>query len=211
MARIAKDKARELGLQEYDIFNPSLLCTRYHKGLFWSQDFRLLQEPPLVSKPYDLAFHIRSINKVGPGPSKNYFPEMADALAGLCRDSGFSLCCIGHQDYAYCPAGCADLRNVDLRQTVAGVCSARLGVGGSSGAMHLMNACGMPTVTWGDAACLRWNPFQVPIHMVSDSAWQPSPEEVHSTILKAFQELGARTNGFTVPAYTLPPQRISPV
>jgi hypothetical protein len=211
MASMATEKARELGLEDYDIFDPSLLCTRYHKSLFWAQNFRLFQEPPLASKPFDLAFHIRAIDKVGPGPSKNYLPEMADALAGLCRDSGLSVCCIGHPEYAYCPAGCRDFRNVDLRQTVAAICSARVGVGGSSGAMHLMNACGMPTVTWGDSACLRWNPFRVPIHMVSTSAWQPAPEKVHETALKAFRHLRQKTQDFALPVYSVPAQQISPV
>jgi ADP-heptose:LPS heptosyltransferase len=208
-ATMANAKARELGLQDYDIFNPSLLCTRYHKLLFWRQEFRLLQEPPLVAKPYDLVFHFRAINKVGPGPIKNYRPEMADELAEHCAKRGLTLACIGHPDYAYCAAGCADFRSVEMRQTVAAICSARLGVGGSSGAMHLMNACGKPTVIWGDGASLRWNPFRVPIHFMAETVWQPSPHEVCRAVLKAFEDLRAWTRDFIDPPYTLPAQPIA--
>jgi ADP-heptose:LPS heptosyltransferase len=211
MKKIAENKAREVGLEDYDVFNPSLLCTQYHKRVFWHPEFQLLQEPPLAPKLYDLVFHLRAINKAGPGPSKNYPPAKAEQLARRCLDSGLSVCCIGHPEYSYCPAGCADYRNIDLRQTVAGICSGRLGVGGSSGAMHLINVCGKPTVTWGDPAALRWNPFLVPIHMLGDTAWQPDPDEVHRAVLIAFEELRQKTFQFTRPAYTLPGRQISPI
>jgi hypothetical protein len=211
MKNMADAKARELGLEDYDIFNPSLLCTKYHKRLFWHQEFRLLQEEPLAPKLYDLVLHFRAINKVGSGPSKNYPPKMADELARRFIDSGLSVCCIGHPDYAYCAVGCTDYRSVQMDQTVAGICSARLGVGGSSGAMHLMNVCGKPTVVWGDLASLRWNPFRVPIHMVSETAWQPAPEEVHRAVVSAFEELRAKTSSFVQPPYTLPGRQISPI
>ena len=102
----------------------------------------------------------------------------------------------------------ADLRHADMRQTVAANCSARLGVGGSSGAMHLMNLCGKPTVIWGDGQSLHWNPFRVPIHMVTTATWQPTPEDVCRAVASALEDLRARTNGFTLPPYTLPPQPI---
>src|SRR5882762_9559877 len=44
--KMVEKKALEIGLEDYDVFNPALLCTRYHKAI-WKQNFRLLQEPPL--------------------------------------------------------------------------------------------------------------------------------------------------------------------
>ena len=211
--RMAKAKADEIGLTDYDIFDTSLLCTRYHEMLFWHQEFRLLEEPALVQKPYDIVFHFRAVKKEGPDPLKNYPPHLADELAVRCLDREISAACVGHPDYSYCPAGCADYRSVDLRQTVAAISSARAGVGEASGGMHLVNACGKPTIIWGEGQCridpaLRWNPFRVPIYVVTITTWQPSPEQVFNAIADALNELRAKTDGFSRPTYTLPAQPI---
>jgi hypothetical protein len=205
---MARAKATEIGLKDYDIFNTSLLCTQYHKRLFWRQEFRLFQELPLIDKPFDVILHFRAVNKVGPGPMKNYSAELANELTRRCIDAGLSAACIGHPNYAYCPPGCADHRYADLRQTVAAIASGRLGVGGSSGAMHLINACGKPTVLWGDYQSLTWNPFRVPIYPVTNTTWQPTPEEVCRATVSALADLRSRTADFTQPAYTLPAQPI---
>ena len=214
MRQMAHAKAAEIGLKDYDIFDTSLLCTRYHKQLFWRQEFRLLEEPPLVEKPYDIVFHFRAVKKVGTDPLKNYPPELADELALRCVDRGLTIACIGHPDYSYCPAGCADLRNVDLRQTVAAVSSARAGVGEASGGMHLINACGRPSIIWGDgqwriAPALRWNPFGVPIYVVTNSDWQPAPETVCEAVVRALKDMRERTADFSRPIYHLPAQPIA--
>ncbi|HWV98679.1 MAG TPA: hypothetical protein VNZ64_03195 [Candidatus Acidoferrum sp.] len=211
--RMARAKADEIGLKDYDIFDTSLLCTQYHKRLFWRQEFRLLAEPPLVQTPYDVVFHFRAVRKVGPDPLKNYPPPLADELARRCIDEGLSVACVGHPDYSYCPANCADLRFADLRQTVAAISSARVGVGEASGGMHLVNACGKPSIIWGDGQwridpALNWNPFRVPIYVVTNAAWQPTPTEVCHATVKALEDLRARTDTFTRPAYTLPAQPI---
>ena len=213
MRQMADAKAAEIGLKDYDIFDTSLLCTRYHRGLFWKQEFRLLEEPPLVQKPYDLVFHFRSVQKVGPDPLKNYPPELADELARQCMDRGLSVACVGHPQYSYCPKGCVDHRHTDLRQTVAAICSACLGVGEASGGMHIVNACGRPTLIWGDGQwridpALRWNPFRVPIYVVTNSEWQPTPEKVCEAIVRALADLRTRTDNFSRPIYTLPAQPI---
>jgi hypothetical protein len=214
--RMAHAKAAEIGLKDYDIFETSLLCTRYHKMLFWRQEFRLLEEPPLVEKPYDVLFHFRAVQKDGPDHVKNYSPALADELVRRCLDQGLSVACFGHPAYAYSPVGCADLRRLDLRESVAAISSARLAVGEASGGMHLANACGKPTVIWGDGQwridpALRWNPFRVPIYVVTVATWRPAPEQVCESIVNALNDLRSRTNDFKQPAYQLPPVQISPV
>jgi hypothetical protein len=88
-------------------------------------EFRLFQESPLAPRFVDIAFHFRAVVKLGPDQEhKNYLPALADELAAECRNRGLSICCIGHPEYAYCPPGCTDYRNVDLRGTVAAICSA---------------------------------------------------------------------------------------
>ena len=211
--QMADKKAAEIGLQDYDVFNTSLLCTRYHKILFWRQEFRLLEEPPLVSKPYDVLFHFRAVQKEGPDRVKNYSPAMADELVQHCLARGISVACYGHPAYAYCPPGCADLRRLDLRESVAAISSARLAVGEASGGMHLANACGKPTLIWGEGQwridpALRWNPFRVPIYVLTISTWRPAPEQVCDFIVKSLGDLRNRTGGFREPCHTLPPQPI---
>lgn len=214
MRKIADTKAAEIGLKNYDVFNPSLLCTRYHKIIFWKQKFRLMEEPPLSEKPYDALFHFRSVQKEGPDHVKNYSREMADELVQRCIAKGLSVACYGHPSYAWCPPGCADLRNADLKQSVAAISSARLAVGEASGGMHVANACGKPTIIWGDgqwriSPAFRWNPFRVPIYVVTKTTWRPTPEDVCAFIIKSLDDLRARTDNFTKPCYKLPAQPIS--
>jgi hypothetical protein len=214
--QMAQAKAAEIGLQDYDIFEAGLLCTRYHKQVFGQPDFKLFQEPPKSATPLDVAFHFRAVQKTGPDQeNKNYDPALADELVRQCSNRGISTCCIGHPDYAYCPPGCADYRSVDLSQTVAGICSARLVAGENSGPMHLANICGRPTVLWAQHQwridySLRWNPFRVPIYIAANDTSQPPPKVVVDALAKALADLRAKSKDFTQPVYTLPAQPIAP-
>jgi hypothetical protein len=213
MRQLAGAKAAEIGLKNYDAFDPSLLCTRYHKIIFWKQQFRLMQESPLSEKPFDALFHFRAVEKAGPDNAKNYPREMADELIQRCIAKGLSVACYGHPSYAYCPPGCEDLRNADLRQTVAAISSARLAAGGASGGMHLANACGKPTIIWANgrghvAFTLRWNPFRVPLYIMTTATWRPAPEDICRYIGECLADLRARTDNFSKPCYTLPAQPI---
>jgi hypothetical protein len=214
--QMAEAKAAEIGLEDYDIFDTSLLCTRYHKILFWRQEFRLLEEPPLAGWRRDVAFHFRAMKKSGPDQAKNYDPARADALAKLCREQGLSAICVGHPEYAYCAAGCEDGRRVDLRESVAAICSAQLLVGENSGTTHLANLCGRPTVLWANDQwridySLRWNPFRVPIYTAANNTCQPEPTQIFAALKDALADLRARTDGFTRPAYTFPARPIAHV
>lgn len=214
MQRMAYAKATEIGLKDYDIFNPSQLCTTYHKRIFWRQDFQLLEEPPLDGRVRDVAFHFRAMEKAGPDRSKNYNQKRAEELVGLCQQQGLSVICIGHPDYAICPPGCEDLRRVDLRESVAATCSARLVAGENSGAMHLANLCGRPTLLWAEDQwridfSLRWNPFRVPIYIAANDTCQPEPTRVAQAITDSLNHLKKQTDNYRKPCYTLPAQPIS--
>lgn len=211
---LADAKAAEIGLRDYDVFDASLLCTRYHKALFWRQDFRLFEEPPLAARPCDVVFHFRAVDKVGSDHFKNYPPALADELVQRCLDRGLSLACIGHPAYSYCPANCVDWRSEDLRRTVAAISTGRTVAGENSGPMHLANLCGKPTILWAQDQwridySLRWNPFRVPIYTAANDSCQPAPEKVLNVIVASLQELAARTENFTRRCYTLPAQPIA--
>lgn len=214
--QMARTKAAEIGLKDYDIFDTSLLCTRYHKMLFWRQDFRLFEQPPVAQKPYDVVFHFRTVQKVGPDHDKNYSPVLADELVQRCLERGISVACIGHPAYSYCPPHCFDHRSVDLQQTVAAISSAHAIAGENSGPMHLANLCGKPTILWAKDQwridySFRWNPFRVPIYVAANNTAQPAPEVVCQAIVNALHELNARTANFTKPAYLLPARQIARV
>jgi hypothetical protein len=211
---MAHARAAELGLRDYDVFEPSLLCTQYHKRAFWKQEFRLLEEPPLGGRMRDLAFHFRAVRKEGPDHAKNYPPELAAELVRRCCDAGLSVLCIGHPEYALCPPQAEDFRNVDLRVTVAAISSARIVAGENSGPMHLANLCGKPTLLWAQDQwridySLRWNPFRVPIYTAAHDTCRPAPELVCEKALTALRDLAGQTQDFSRPAYHLPAQQIS--
>ena len=213
--RITNAKAAEIGLKDYDLFEPSLLCTQYHKRLLGGQEFRLLEEPPIDGKMVDLAFHFRAVRKEGPDQdNKNYSTAQADKLLAHCVGRGISVSCIGHPKYAYCPPGCPDYRSVDLRRTVAAISSARAVAGENSGPMHLANLCGKPTILWAQDQwridySLRWNPFRVPIYIAANHTCQPAPEVIGDALANALDDLRQRSRGFTQPVYTTPAQPIA--
>ena len=213
--KIAATRAAEIGLKDYDLFEPSLLCTQYHKRVFGPQDFRLFEEPPLGPTIADVAFHFRAVRKEGPDQeNKNYSPALADQLVANCLARGISVSCIGHPEYAYCPIGCPDHRSLDLRRTVAAISSARAVAGENSGPMHLANLCGKPTILWAQDQwridySLRWNPFRVPIYIAVNDTCQPPPAMVGEVIAKALKELRERSGHFKRPLYTLPAQPIA--
>jgi hypothetical protein len=211
---MALEKAAEIGLADFDVFEPSLLCTQYHKRLFWRQEFRLFEEPPLDGGVRDVAFHFRAVRKTGPDHAKNYSPELAAELVQRCRDVGLTVLCIGHPDYSICPAGAEDQRHVAMEKTVRAISSARAVAGENSGPMHLANLCGKPTILWAQDQwridySLRWNPFRVPIYVADNTSCQPSPALVCAKIVEAVRDLAVRTRDFTQPVYRLPAQAIS--
>jgi hypothetical protein len=210
--RLAAAKASEIGLTDYDVFDPPLLCTRYHKAI-WTQDFRLFQEPSVASQPYDVIFHFRSVKKVGPDQNKNYPVALADELISRCLVANLNVACLGHPEYAYCPRHCIDHRTVDLRQTVAAISSARVVAGENSGPMHLANLCGKPTVIWAQDQwridySLRWNPFRVPIYVVVNDTFEPRPAAVADKISDCLRDLARRSDDFTQPLFRMPAQSI---
>src|ERR1041384_1599722 len=140
--RMAHAKALELGLRDYDVFHPALVCTKHHRRWLWQQEFRLFEEPPLEGRIRDLAFHFRAVKKDGPDNTKNYSPALADELAERLLARGLSVICIGHPEYSYCAKGCEDRRTVDLRAGVVALNSVRAVAGENSGPMHLANLCG---------------------------------------------------------------------
>jgi len=209
----ARARAAAIGLTNFDIFEPSLLCTRYHKAI-WGQNFRLFTESPVRAQPYDVVFHFRAVLKAGPDQNKNYPTESADELAKRCRDHGMSIACIGHPEYSHAPADCDDYRDVDLRKTVAAICSAHSVAGENSGPMHLANLCGKPTIIWANDQwrvdySLRWNPFRVPIFVAANNTHHPPSESIFEAIKRSLRELSEMTAEFVRPCYKLPPRQIA--
>jgi ADP-heptose:LPS heptosyltransferase len=161
--------------------------------LFWEPfEFRR------IDYRYDVAFHFRSILRADLD-IKNYPIEYARELINRCKATGIRVCCIGHPQYSLGPDNCDDLRSGDLSETRMALKSIKVVAGGSSAPMHLASLCGLPIVTWWKAAPfdleLRdkyldlWNPHKVPVCVVSESTFQPAPEQVFSGIIKALDSI----------------------
>ena len=206
---MARKKAGELGLKNYDLLTALNICTSYHRKYLLPARFELLGQPPRAGDVRDLAFHFRHVKKEGPDQTRNYPTKLCDRVVAACRAAGFSFFCIGHPRYAYCPPGVEDRRSEDLAASVAALRSARMLAGELSGPMHLAQLCGTAILIWADGQwrlddCERWNVFKVPTYIVANNTFQPPPERVAKEITGALADLRQRTDGFRRPSYTLP-------
>ncbi len=191
---MAMEKAEKLGLKDYDILTAQHLCTRYHMRYILPAKFELLRKPPLEGGLRDLAFHFRWVKKEGPDQTRNYPLELCDQVAALCRERGYSVCCIGHPRYSYCPPGVEDLRSEDLDASITAISSVRLLAGELSGPMHLAQLCGVPILIWADGqwrldTCDYWNVFHVPTFIVANDTHRPEVARVVGKIDSALREL----------------------
>ncbi len=209
LAAMARKRAAELGLKNYDLMTALHICTSYHRRFMLPAKFELLGQPPAAEKIRDVAFHFRQVKKEGPDQTRNYPPELCDRVVSACRAAGLSFFCVGHPRYAYCPDGVEDRRSEDIATSVAAICSARLLAGELSGPMHLAQLCGVPILIWADGqwrldGCIGWNVFRVPIYIVASNTFRPEPERVIQKISEALADLRRRTDNFRQPAYVLP-------
>lgn len=194
LGKMARAKAEELGLKDYDVLTALHLCTSYHQRYILPAKFELLARPPADGARRDVAFHFRKVNKEGPDTSRNYPPEMCDRLASLCAALGYSICCVGHPRYSYCPPGAEDLRSEEMGKSVEAISSARLLAGELSGPSHLAQLCGVPILIWAPGQwridnCNRWNVFRVPTFVVANDTSSPDPALVCERIDKAMRHL----------------------
>jgi len=194
LVQMAHAQARAAGLRDYDILSSQHAHSRSIRKWVFQERFARLAEPPLGGRVRDLAFHFRNVDKEGPDRTRNYPLDLADRLVRLCQQQGYEVCCIGHPQYAFCPEGVEDLRAVDLRTSVAAICSARLLVGELSGPMHLAQLCCQPILIWADGqrridGCLKWNVFQSPVFVLANDTFRPDPERVKVLIDETVHQL----------------------
>jgi hypothetical protein len=198
---MARRKAAELGLKNYDLMTALHVCTHYHQRYLLPVKFEMLGQPPADGEMRDLAFHFRQVKKVGPDQSRNYPLELCDRVVELCRAQGLNFFCIGHPRYSYCPAGVEDRRTEDLAASIAAIRSARLLAGELSGPMHLAQLSGTPILIWAPGQwrldnCEAWNVFRVPTYIVTNEMEAPEPERVGKKIADALADLRQRSAGF---------------
>ncbi|HEY3901254.1 MAG TPA: hypothetical protein VGM54_21780 [Chthoniobacter sp.] len=209
---MARRKAAELGLQNYDLMTALAVCTRYHRNYLLPPKFELLAKRPEGGPIRDIAFHFRAVKKEGPDVLRNYPTEQCDRVVAWCRERGYRGCCVGHPLYSYCPAGVEDLRTEDLAASVAAISSARLLAGELSGPSHLAQLCGVPIVIWAPDQwridnCHRWNVFQVPTFVVANDTSNPPPEKVCEVLDEALTQLkspGGSEKSSARPEWTKP-------
>ncbi len=201
---MARAKATELGLRDYDLLGIRNACTQYHRKYILTEKFEILGEKPRNGPSYDVAFHFRQIRKEGPDVSRNYPLKMCDMLASHCRAIGLKVCSIGHPLYSYCPEGVEDLRSEDLSASVRVIADSRILVGELSGPMHLAQLCGIPILIWAPDQwridnCNRWNVFGVPTFIAANNTSSPAPGHVMEVLKDAMEQLFRRLQNLPKP------------
>ena len=190
----ARDFARSRQIASYDLFNTAHLHTRWHRRLLFGQEHEIIGPRQAVPPSHKIVFHFRSIDKVGADQTRNFRPDLAQAVCDLCRERGWQIACIGHPRYSLCPSGCEDCRTEDLEQTVAVISAGRLAAGELSGPLHLAAYGGRPILIWAPGAeriafARKRNPFNVRIFVVRDDTTNPSPDEIVRKLQEAFTVL----------------------
>jgi hypothetical protein len=186
---------KTLGLTSFDWLHPTHL-NRYTKRILGPQLFWEPFQSHSDQHRYDVAFHFRSLRRADLD-EKNYPFEWTRDLVNRCKAHKIRACCIGHPQYAHSPNNCDDLRSSDLGQTRELLKNIRIVAGGSSAPMHLASLCGLPIVVWWKNSALDpelrdkylrfWNPHATPVFVVSDSTFQPPPDQVFSQIIEALR------------------------
>lgn len=190
--KIISSCAQAYGLQHFDLFKPSFL-NRISKFLIGKKKYLVYREDSL-NMEIDILFHFRNFTRED-GDYKNYPKEDCDKLVDNFVDKNFNVACIGHPKYSYCPKNASDLRSNDFKLTIAAMSASKLVVGGSSGPIHLACLCNKPIVTWiseefgAERYRSYWNPFKVPVYIVSEKTFRPPKDQIIDNIQHALKEL----------------------
>jgi hypothetical protein len=181
-----------------DVLIPSMLTGRLKRTLFepvWSGPELIGAELDRAARS-DIVFHFRDIQKEGPDRRSDFSRRSAELLASACGSAGWSAACIGDPRYAFCPAGCIDLRAPDLAVAVAALRQSSLFVGQLSGPAHLAHLVGKPVVTWAEGEHRfmifpGWNPHGAGLRVVSKTTYDPPVESVLAAIRGALEKRAA--------------------
>jgi hypothetical protein len=190
----ARDFARARQIENYDLFSTAHLQTGWRWQRLFQQEHEIIGPRQVIPPSQKVVFHFRSIDKAGSDKTRNFRPDLAQAVCDLCRERGWQIACIGHPEYSLCPNGCEDCRSEDLEQTVASIAASRLVAGELSGPLHLAAYGGRPVLTWAPGeeriGCARkWNPFNVQIFVVRNDTTNPPPDEIVSKLREALAVL----------------------
>jgi len=193
----ARDFARARRIANYDLFSTAHLHTRWHRRLLFRQEHEVIRPVQAVPPNDKIVFHFRHIEKEGNDKTRNFRPDLAQAVCNLCRERGWELACIGHPKYALCPGGCEDCRTDDLERTVAVISACKLVAGELSGPLHLAAYCARPIAIWAPgeqriAYTFKRNPFNARIFVVRNDTTNPSPDEIVGKLENAVAVLSGR-------------------
>jgi len=193
----ARDFARARQFASYDLFSTAHLRTRWHRRLLFRQEHEIIGPRQAAPPSQKIVFHFRSIDKMGSDRTRNFRPDLAQAVCDLCQERGLQLACIGHPRYSLCPSGCEDCRTEDLERTVAVISAGKLAAGELSGPLHLAAYGGRPIVIWAPgeeriAYARKRNPFNVRVFVVRNDTTNPPPDEIVSKIQHAVAVLDRR-------------------
>lgn len=115
---------------------------------------------------YDVILHGRS--RYTFAKDRNWPTNNWDELSAKLIAQGLDVVTIGTKQESFIPEGSTDYRDETLEAVCNVMATASIGVGPSSGPMHLMSMCGLPHITWSHVPTdkhryeIDWNPLNTP-------------------------------------------------
>lgn len=188
--------ANHFNLVKYDTFSPFDL-NKVTKFLLRGKKYIKYYEKIDNNEQFDLVFHFRDFKRTD-GNIKNYPKNEIDYICNVFIEKGYKIACIGHPELSYCPDNVPDYRSEEIQKAIAVISASKLVIGGSSAPMHLAALCGRPIVTWigaefgAERYLSYWNPFNVPVWIVSDKTFRPDKELIIKKVLEAINRLKIR-------------------
>lgn len=191
--KIIGDIVKKYSLINYDVLTPQNL-NRLLIFFIGKQIHKKFYEPIRKNKRYNIVFHFRDFKRYD-DDNKNIDSQVSAALVDHFLNKNEKVAVIGHPKMSYCPPCADDCRSENLLNDISIISNSDIVVGGSSAPMHLACLCGKPIVTWigGGTDIERyisyWNPFKVPVYIVSDKTFQPNFKDIADKIQFALNQI----------------------
>jgi len=143
------------------------------------------------SLAYDIVLHARAEDRYK-SKKRNWKPSLYEKLV----KHGKRVCSIGSKLSAAYIKGTDDLRGVPLETLCNVMASSQVGVGTSSGPMHLMSMCGLPHIVMSGSESHKsigyrtnkerykkfWNPLKTKCAVIDEFGWTPPVKEVEKVL-----------------------------
>jgi hypothetical protein len=142
---------------------------------------------------FDVVFHGRS--RPVHGDKRNWPKDRWDELSKLLLDQGLTCAAVGTKADSFLPEGAEDMRDLSIKDLVNLFASSKVGMGPSSGPMHLMSMSGMRHISWSidepkdeNRYMFRWNPLDTPCKFITGHKLMVPVSVAYETVMRQLDE-----------------------